>query len=401
MRRKRVGIIGAGPIGLYAAFRLSDHCSVVIWESRDTVAGNMLDWGWVRLFSAMSLNVPASVKSELGDLCPSEESYLTGSEFRELVLVPLAELLRSRGVVIDLGARVVCVGRGTLLKGEGVAAVGDGRRKSVPFRALVDRDGHESYESCDLLVDCSGTYGNGVSCGAGGVAAPGERRAIELGLMSRVIPSTFDKARVAVVGSGYSAITAISKMVKYADKVYWLTRHVCQPYNLVADDPLPQRNELARLGNEISAGTHPVVEYIGGAAILAIRPRDIDLDLEIQVDETVRVIHNLDHVYSLCGFKPDQKLYSELHMHACYASDGPIKLASTLLAASAAADPGAAADCLKQAAPGPATLENPEPDFYILGMKSYGRNSSFLFRVGYEQVDLLYNKLVHDDDGEN
>ena len=65
-----------------------------------------------------------------------------------------------------------------------------------------------------------------------------------------------------------------------------------------------------------------------------------------------------------------------------------MKLAATLLAAA-----GGSGDCLKQAAPGAATLRNPEPRFYILGMKSYGRNSSFLMRVGYEQCALLVEEL--------
>ena len=100
---------------------------------------------------------------------------------------------------------------------------------------------------------------------------------------------------------------------------------------------------------------------------------------------------DVDHLVSLTGYRPDASLYSELHVHQCYASDGPMKLAATLLAASA---PGAASgDCLKQAAPGPHTLLNPEPNFFILGMKSYGRNSAFLMRVGYEQVGLLAEKL--------
>lgn len=70
-----------------------------------------------------------------------------------------------------------------------------------------------------------------------------------------------------------------------------------------------------------------------------------------------------------------------------------MKLAATLLAAKAAASGGGGGDCLKQAAPGSATLDNPEPGFFILGMKSYGRNSAFLMRVGFEQAGLLVDKL--------
>lgn len=45
------------------------------------------------------------------------------------------------------------------------------------------------------------------------------------------------------------------------------------------------------------------------------------------------------------------------------------------------------ADCLAQESHGAEALENPEPGFFIIGSKSYGRNSQFLLRVGWQQVD--------------
>ncbi|KAH8071524.1 hypothetical protein JL720_11408 [Aureococcus anophagefferens] len=65
-----------------------------------------------------------------------------------------------------------------------------------------------------------------------------------------------------------------------------------------------------------------------------------------------------------------------------------MKLAATLLAAAAG---GGGGDCLKQAAPGAARSSTPSRTSSI-GMKSYGRNSAFLMRVGYEQVSLLVDK---------
>ncbi len=38
-------------------------------------------------------------------------------------------------------------------------------------------------------------------------------------------------------------------------------------------------------------------------------------------------------------------------------------------------------------ATGADTLTNPEPGFFLLGAKSYGRNSQFLLRTGWSQVD--------------
>ena len=62
------------------------------------------------------------------------------------------------------------------------------------------------------------------------------------------------------------------------------------------------------------------------------------------------------------------------------------KLAASLLAESSS-------DCLDQGNHGPDTLVNPEPNFFILGSKSYGRNSTFLMRVGWQQVDDVFSLL--------
>ena len=74
-----------------------------------------------------------------------------------------------------------------------------------------------------------------------------------------------------------------------------------------------------------------------------------------------------------------------------------MKLAASLLAARVAAEAGgdsaAAGDCLKQAAPGPDLLTTPEPNFHVLGSKSYGRSSSFLLMLGHKQVEAVMGLL--------
>ena len=52
-----------------------------------------------------------------------------------------------------------------------------------------------------------------------------------------------------------------------------------------------------------------------------------------------------------------------------------------------------AADCLAQPALGVDALRNPEPRFFVLGIKSYGRNPTFLLRVGWEQVAEVFAAL--------
>jgi hypothetical protein len=50
----------------------------------------------------------------------------------------------------------------------------------------------------------------------------------------------------------------------------------------------------------------------------------------------------------------------------------------------------APADCLDQVSAGPEALLTPEPDFYVLGAKSYGRSSRFLIAAGLEQIRDLF-----------
>ena len=63
-----------------------------------------------------------------------------------------------------------------------------------------------------------------------------------------------------------------------------------------------------------------------------------------------------------------------------------MQLAATLLAEGSS-------DCLDEVAQGVDVLRNPERDFFILGSKSYGRNATFLLRVGWQQVDEVFAAL--------
>jgi hypothetical protein len=93
----------------------------------------------------------------------------------------------------------------------------------------------------------------------------------------------------------------------------------------------------------------------------------------------------VDRILGLTGAVGDPSLYRQLQIHECYATSGPMNLSAALL--------GAGGDCLAQESHGVDTLVNPEPDFFILGAKSYGRNTTFLMRVGWQQVDEVFGLL--------
>lgn len=94
-----------------------------------------------------------------------------------------------------------------------------------------------------------------------------------------------------------------------------------------------------------------------------------------------RVVEEVDLVISSCGYRPNDALWHEVQVHQCYATSGPMKLAAALMASS-----GGGGDCLAQVSHGPETLCSPEPGMVVIGMKSYGRNSAFLLKIGHQQV---------------
>jgi hypothetical protein len=66
-------------------------------------------------------------------------------------------------------------------------------------------------------------------------------------------------------------------------------------------------------------------------------------------------------------------------VQTCWATEGTYKLAAALLGESAG-------DCLAISGFGAETLVHPEPGYFALGMKSYGRTPDFLIRTGHEQI---------------
>mgnify|MGYP001811954268 CR=1 FL=1 len=46
----------------------------------------------------------------------------------------------------------------------------------------------------------------------------------------------------------------------------------------------------------------------------------------------------------------------------------------------------------------PAMLKHPEPDFFVLGSKSFGRCSNFLLAKGIEQVRDVYTLIAERED---
>ena len=393
MARKRSAIVGAGPIGLEAAILAKDRDLDVTVLERGRVAENVRSWGHVRLFSPFAMNTsPWGRQALAGSSLPASDKCLTGAEFIERYLLPLSQHASLNGCLQE-SSRVLGISRTRLWKTD---QIGKSSRTESPFRILVESDaGLESTLEADVVLDCSGTYGNHNWLGAGGLPAPGERAAAdridyELCDVTGASRGRFENKTVLVAGSGYSAATAVVALAELAPKtkVIWLTRNdTAQPLTPVANDPLPERARLTEAANAIAAGQGRAVRRLAGSVIMSI-DHHANAKLLVSVQNASGEVEALtvDHVLALVGYRPDRSLYEELQVHECYATQGPIRFAASLLGETSG-------DCLAQSEPGIDTLRNPEPDFYILGAKSYGRDSRFLLRTGIAQVEAVIDVI--------
>jgi hypothetical protein len=187
------------------------------------------------------------------------------------------------------------------------------------------------------------------------------------------------------VGCGYSAATSLSALRRLVEEdgktgVLWATRSSAErPYPMIHADPLPGRAALVEDANRIASERASGIRRLAGREIESMRALE-DGSLEVLLHSAGgEERHQVDRILANVGYHPDRSLYAELQVHECYASSGPMKLAAALLSQGSA-------DCLSIVGQGPETLVNPEPGFFILGSKSYGRNSAFLLRAGFEQV---------------
>ncbi|MGH3781292.1 MAG: hypothetical protein ACRDRO_11880 [Pseudonocardiaceae bacterium] len=391
-----VAILGAGPIGLDAALGFLDNgWSATVYELAAAVAANVTAWSHIRLFTPWSMNVSTRMLAHLhaaGITPPGPAEYCpTGSEFAERLLRPLAQL-PGLAATIRSSTRVLAIAREGLLKHE---EIGTPQRGSHPFRLLLSGpDGDERVEHADLVLDCTGSYDHANVLGDGGIPAPGELQLA--GWITRRIPDIGREVeewagrRVLLVGGGKSAQTAARDLAELVatrpgTHVVWAVRAADPGWGEVACDPLPQRQELVEVSQRLHSGTVPGVEVRTGVVVDALRKTDdgVGVSLRSVTGDVEEIV--VDSIIALTGFLGDSSLYRQLQVHECYATAAPMNLSVALLAAAG----DGPADCLAQASHGVDVLRVPEPNFFVLGMKSYGRNSIFLLRVGYEQVDEL------------
>ncbi|MDE2747584.1 MAG: NAD(P)-binding domain-containing protein [Chloroflexota bacterium] len=389
-----VAIIGGGPAGLAAAAHLIERGeAAILFEAGASVGANVRDWGHVRMFSPWEFNVDsASVRllESAGWRMPPADELPTGLELVERYLQPLAELPAMRAI-IRTGTRVIGLSRRNHDK------VKDGERELAPFQLHAVNDGHEELVEARAVIDASGAWHLPNPLGANGRPAIGEaslRERLVYGIPDILGDerSRFAGKRVIVVGSGHSAINVLLDLMRLREDhpqtdIIWVmrSRNLRKVYGGGEDDALAARGQLGlRIKAAVAAGAlriaapfPPTHVSLGGDQLL--------LRSEFNGDAGSL---SADEIIICAGARPELELLREMRLDLDPAVEATRSLAPLI-------DPNLHS-CGTVRPHGEAELRQPEADFYIVGMKSYGRAPTFLLATGYEQARSVVAALCGD-----
>jgi thioredoxin reductase len=389
-----VVVVGAGPSGLAAAAHLVERGLTPLVLEAGAVAGAAVrEWHHVRLFSRWGELVDMAGEKLLaptGWEAPDPDRYPTGAEWAEDYLQPLADALGDR---VCYGARVVGVAR------RGWDRVVDAARDTEPLTVRVETADGEERITARAVVDASGTWGLPNPLGGDGLPALGEQAAADLihyrvpDLTDPGVRARYAGKRIAVAGSGHSALTALLAFAELAEEapgtqVEWLLRRgeIGDTFGGGDADQLPARGALGRRAADAVAAGH--IRTVTGFRTAAVQ-RDEMGRLVLESFDGVR-LDPVDQVVVLTGFRPDLSFLSEVRLDLDPVLQAPRALAPLI-------DPNVHS-CGTVYPHGARELAQPEPDVYLVGMKSYGRAPTFLSLTGYEQVRSVVAAIAGDRD---
>lgn len=398
-----VAVIGGGPVGLAAAAHLlARGVPVKLYEAGDAMAANVRAWGHVRLFSPWRFNVDAAARSllrEHGWQEPPAEDLPTGRELYDGYLAPLADVLKAAGIV-EAQARVRSVSR------RGIDKVVSRARADHPFALVLDAAGGERIDLARAVIDASGTWQNPSPLGASGTPVPGETDAADR--IAYGIPDLLRAQRLhyagthtLVVGGGHSAANAIIDLATLADadertrtttdvttRITWAvrSRNLARIFGGGAADQLPARGKLGSdLKRLVDSGR---LRLVTGFAAERVERRDGDVVVIGRTEDGMVALGPVERIIAATGQRPDLNLTRELRLDLDPWLESPRALGPSI-------DPNLHS-CGSVPPHGYRELAHPEPDYFAVGIKSYGRAPTFLMATGYEQVRSVAAHLAGD-----
>ncbi|MPY09155.1 flavoprotein [Arthrobacter sp. KR32] len=380
-----VAVIGAGPIGLSAAANLLEQgLTPIVFEQGDSVGSAVRQWAHIRLFSPWQYNIDSAARRLLeptGWTEPRQTALPYGRELVEAYLEPLAAIPAIRDT-LRFKSTVVAVTR------LGMDKTRTKDRDTTPFLVRVTSPEGTTDYLVRAVIDASGTWSQPNPLGQAGLQAPGEDAACVF--ITTALPDVVGTERdhfagktVMVVGAGHSAANTLINLGQVAKnepgtRILWAVRGSGSAQKLYGGgdlDGLPARGQLgSRLRTLVGDG---VVELVTNFTITSFETTDTGLAVTASTPDGPRTM-DVDVLVPATGFRPDLDILRELRLELDPAVEAPRALGPLI-------DPEFHS-CGTVPAHGADVLAHPEKDFYLVGMKSYGRAPTFLLATGYEQV---------------
>lgn len=395
-RQRTVAVLGAGPVGLAAAAHLVGRgLAPLVFEAGPAPGANLATYRHVRLFSPWQYDVDKAARQLLerhGWTAPAADALPTAGELLDDYLAPLAATPEIAPHLL-LGHRVTAITRAGFDK---VRTMG---RAEAQFLIRADTaDGPRQYP-VDAVIDATGTWSQPNPLGADGIPALGEAALaarIDYGMpdVLGAARAHFVGKRILVVGAGHSAAGTLVALARLAQddpgtRIVWATRgaRLDRVFGGGDADGLPARGQLGmRLKALRDTGG---LELRQGFRIQALS--EIDGRLRVTgapVEGIVPVIEGIDRIVCAAGARPDLSLGRELRVRHDPWLESTDALAPLI-------DPNEHS-CGTVRPHGHRELAHPEPGYYVVGAKSYGRAPNFLLATGYEQVRSVVAALAGD-----
>jgi thioredoxin reductase len=396
MKTLPIAVIGAGPIGLAAAAHLVERgLPVRVYEAGARVGANLRDWGHARIFTPWRHNIDQAAREILerhGWHEPSPDALPTGDEICDLYLDPLARM-PELAPTIETNARVVSITR------HGLDKVTSRGRERQPFEITVERpDGSRRRDIARAVIDASGTWTQPNPIGASGLLAEGEsehadRIAYGMPDVLERERDTYSGRRTLVIGAGYSAANVLLDLIRLATEApgteaLWVVRgtNLARVYGGGDADQLPARGALGwHLKEAVERGD---IALVSGFSVTRVREAGGRLFLDGDTAQGERSLGPVDRIVVATGQRPDLAMTRELRLELDPWLEG-VKALGPLI------DPNLHS-CGTVPPHGHRELGHPEPGFYTVGVKSYGRAPTFLLLTGYEQVRSVAAALAGD-----
>jgi hypothetical protein len=381
-----VVVIGAGPVGMAAAAQLATReLPFVVFEAGKTVGASVADWAHVKLFSPWRFDTDPAARALLepsGWVAPDPQRLPTGGELIAQYLAPLAAH-QSVAPSLRFGTEVTAISR------QGVDKVRSAGREQAPFVVRLST-GDEVLASA--VIDASGTWHSPNPLGGNGLVVRGETAARAAGRVFDGMPDVTDRLRerfagrtVAVVGAGHSATGTLLALAELAaaepgTRLHWLVRRAnpSRAYGGGDADALPARGAI---GTRVRA-------LVETGAVTVHTGFFVDEVTKAGLASTDGRVVPAQVIVNATGSRADHAPAAELRLDL-----DPILGSTRALAP--LIDPNQHS-CGTVPPHGYIELAHPEPGFFVVGAKSYGRAPTFLLATGYEQARSVVAALAGD-----